>query len=627
MKGLYQESGETYQEVWQRYFQDNATELTMYKVFSTALMEKEMTSIYDCTTFGREYEAQLVRHYCEEVHFEALYPEEKGKVFTANPIGETDQLHEELKTFKRHVFRNFLRKENPTTKKPWSSKDVVMELLNSKDESMPWASPESPLRYIMRSYLSQIVVSCDVERLMSTFVLYDSKLNQTSKSLNVEQSVIIAKETPDWNLFDAEGAATLWRLMKPRKKQFPPMGESPLAPAPNKFGVKPSSVLKAGHEKRKADHARKMKGDDSQEFEKCRIEESRILTTTDEEDEESEDESDDEAREKEPRHEGSTRQDEETNNEDDDVDDDDEDEKLNTKKEEIKEERDVIIEEETAMEEERTDKKIETKRKIPAEKNVDAISPKKSKKAEMLNTKKHKDLLKQLHSSMEQGLEDVCRVVLKDLKHDIEYAKKGNSPSHDNAVEHDYSNSLIPPDSTCSRALKSSENGNCFFNSLSILKIGDESAASLLRLVTSAELFLNAELYRDHPALTIPLKQIDTTLDVLFPDMLAIKAGQNEWYTTKDQAAAIRKEAIAMSNDKAYVPLVAFLGAANVLNQNIRSVYPDVYFKHRQLFHQLIEPFEHPTDGKPTLEILWTRCASGPTNQCFKPNHFVPLLP
>ena len=57
-----------------------------------------------------------------------------------------------------------------------------------------------------------MIVSCDAERLMSAFVLYDNKLNKASKGTNVEYSVIIAKETPSWELFDAEAAVQLWRL-------------------------------------------------------------------------------------------------------------------------------------------------------------------------------------------------------------------------------------------------------------------------------------------------------------------------------------------------------------------------------------------------------------------------------
>ena len=135
MKALYTESVELYQEIWERYFQDNASVLKMFKVFSLQLMEKDIVNITDCLTFGREYEEELSKHYCEEATFKAEYEEDKGIIFTAAPIDRKYELHDELKLSKRHVFRNYLWKVNPCTQKPWTSKEVVMQLLQSKEES------------------------------------------------------------------------------------------------------------------------------------------------------------------------------------------------------------------------------------------------------------------------------------------------------------------------------------------------------------------------------------------------------------------------------------------------------------------------------------------------------------
>ena len=41
------------------------------------------------------------------------------------------------------------------------------------------------------------------------------------------------------------------------------------------------------------------------------------------------------------------------------------------------------------------------------------------------------------------------------------------------------------------KALKATADGNCLFNSTSILLVGDESASHMLRLLTAVELFLN----------------------------------------------------------------------------------------------------------------------------------------
>ena len=237
----------------------------MYNIFSIRLMEREVSTIEDCLKFGADLETELANHFCEEIEFTAQYPEDLGAVFKSKVIGTKEELHSELKVLKRHVFRTYLNRTNPDTKKSYSSKEVIMRLLHSSDESVPWASPTSVLRYVMKAFLSTIVVSCDVERLMSVFTLYDSKLNQTSKALNVEHSVIVAKETPSWELFDARAVITLWRKQKDRRKQLPPIENSPMKPHLNKCWLKPHTVLKAGHKKRKARYVKRMESEKSKE--------------------------------------------------------------------------------------------------------------------------------------------------------------------------------------------------------------------------------------------------------------------------------------------------------------------------------------------------------------------------
>ena len=52
------------------------------------------------------------------------------------------------------------------------------------------------------------------------------------------------------------------------------------------------------------------------------------------------------------------------------------------------------------------------------------------------------------------------------------------------------------------KALKATADGNCLFNSASILLVRDESASHMLRLLTAEELFLNPQYYANHLKLT-----------------------------------------------------------------------------------------------------------------------------
>lgn len=74
---------------------------------------------------------------------------------------------------------------------------------------------------------------------------------------------------------------------------------------------------------------------------------------------------------------------------------------------------------------------------------------------------------------------------------------------YENFEADDMANVLIPFDIAWPNedvvAIKTVENGNCLFNSLSYLSCQLTYLATPLRLLTAAELFLNAEKYTTHP--------------------------------------------------------------------------------------------------------------------------------
>jgi len=72
-------------------------------------------------------------------------------------------------------------------------------------------------------------------------------------------------------------------------------------------------------------------------------------------------------------------------------------------------------------------------------------------------------------------------------------------------------------------AYKATCDGNCLFNALSILVCGNEQYAGLFRLLTSIELYENAEFYADHPALLDASDQIGKEVAYIFPDIVCSK--------------------------------------------------------------------------------------------------------
>ena len=63
-----------------------------------------------------------------------------------------------------------------------------------------------------------------------------------------------------------------------------------------------------------------------------------------------------------------------------------------------------------------------------------------------------------------------------------------------------FSRCLLPRDVSSHLApVKATGNGDCFFNSASILLVGNESLCNVLRLLVTAEIFSHATCYGDHP--------------------------------------------------------------------------------------------------------------------------------
>ena len=128
-----------------------------------------------------------------------------------------------------------------------------------------------------------------------------------------------------------------------------------------------------------------------------------------------------------------------------------------------------------------------------------------------------------------------------------------------NAID-ELSTTLKPNEYEGFIAVKSTWDGNCLFNIASLLKSGNEEWCHILRTATAAELLLNEKSYVDHHALCTPAMLLRREKELLFPDLLTIESGQNEWYRTQNQAAAA-----TIATPGKHVLLMAFLGLASVL--------------------------------------------------------------
>ena len=171
--------------------------------------------IASAESFGEKFEDMLSNFYCEKNCFTAQYPEATGKVFPAQPYRSQDTFQEHCLKMKQYIFRNFFSK-NKDTGKYWSTKDVLLEMLSSDDPAVFNFLPKNGvLRQVMKACLVQVTSSCGIERVFSVFTLYDTTLNQAAAPDEVEEMIVIMKETPTWKKFDSMSVTIIWQQTNP----------------------------------------------------------------------------------------------------------------------------------------------------------------------------------------------------------------------------------------------------------------------------------------------------------------------------------------------------------------------------------------------------------------------------
>ena len=227
----------------------------MFKLFSVNEY-RSLGSSLEASVHGEEYEEALMEHYCEEQSFTAQYEEDKGKVFKSTPFGHSDMLAEECMKMKRHIYRTY-RGKNPATKEDWTAKDGMIDMLASRNAAVKeFLGETGVLRKVVKAMLVNVTTSSDIERVFSSYTLFDNKLNQAASPKLVEEIIVIMKESPAWPKFDSDRTVLMWRKVTEGTRKLlslPPIfaPEKKMKPASGKCWVKSAKDIKATHLKRK----------------------------------------------------------------------------------------------------------------------------------------------------------------------------------------------------------------------------------------------------------------------------------------------------------------------------------------------------------------------------------------
>lgn len=172
--------------------------------------------------------------------------------------------------------------------------------------------------------------------------------------------------------------------------------------------------------------------------------------------------------------------------------------------------------------------------------------------------------------------------------------------------------------------VKTLGNGNCLFNSVSFLLSGSYALANILRMMTAAEIYINADKYSNHPKFLMAADCPEITYDSsnLFSIVL-----RDEASVISDPVKAIEKEAWMTCTDRQWSGMVDVMGLASVIGNNIWSVYPDCNNNIRPIISGVVKPLI-TSNNQNTIFIMWSRDGNldNTHGRPFEPNHFIPIV-
>ena len=192
----------------------------------------------------------------------------------------------------------------------------------------------------------------------------------------------------------------------------------------------------------------------------------------------------------------------------------------------------------------------------------------------------------------------------------------------ENWVDH-YANQFLPTD--CPDGflpLIASSNGNCLYNSVSLLLVGDETMSVELRVRTSLALlqvkdhFINSDsqavsdMIKEQLLLYSPYAEHD------------YRNNNNTVSQTELEMVLINEIHNTVTNQK-WSGKWQIQALATSINMAILSIYPPYNQRLRPLFHKIVTPLFHDGETVHILPVMWSGYLA---NNHFNANHFVPLV-
>ena len=191
--------------------------------------------------------------------------------------------------------------------------------------------------------------------------------------------------------------------------------------------------------------------------------------------------------------------------------------------------------------------------------------------------------------------------------HPFQSTRTKKPVGHGNRKTHQYSKSVVSVYGAASRVpIHVTGDGNCLFNSVSVVVQGNEALASELRVQTCIELVLNFAYYKNH--------SLYQDFRLVLPDL--VRACQ------------------MCATDYEFSSIFTVQGLSSVIGREIVSVYPAINGMLDQCVRILntivsprIQTQRHRCRDR--VYVMWTQiggCFPQPQGKTWLPDHFVPLI-
>ena len=144
---------------------------------------------------------------------------------------------------------------------------------------------------------------------------------------------------------------------------------------------------------------------------------------------------------------------------------------------------------------------------------------------------------------------------------------------------------------------RSEVSGNCLYSSASLALVGSNTFVNDLRMLTSLELFINANFYSQHPCFLSAVNdhhECFGNINNLLP--LSVCLAALDTGLTKDEL--VKQEAILNFTDGKWASFLCILALSSVLCRNIYSCHPDCgELRYKLLYNRLVQSRQHVKKG------------------------------